>query len=298
MSPRSHLRARTTLAALALTGAVAIAVSACGATATATATSAGPATTSAADQGMPGMSGMAAGNGLSGERSGFTFTALTSALPAKTPASFRFRIQTAGGAPVTAFETDQTKSMHFYLVRSDLTGFQHVHPTMGGDGTWTAPLAATQPGSYRVYASFIVKDTTGAAVPLVLSRPLTVPGNAAKTPLPAAATTTDVDGYTLTLDTTQMTAGMDHPLTVTVSKNGTPATDLQPYLDTYAHLTALHEGDLAFAHLHPQGTVNGDHGGPTLSFAADLPSAGNWRLFLQFQTAGVVHTAAATITAG
>jgi hypothetical protein len=85
---------------------------------------------------------------------------------------------------------------------------------------------------------------------------------------------------------------MDHPLTVTVSKNGIPVTDLQPYLDTYAHLTALHEGDLAFAHLHPKGTVNGDHGGPTLSFAADLPSAGNWRLFLQFQTAGVVHTAA------
>ena len=26
-----------------------------------------------------------------------------------------------------------------------------------------------------------------------------------------------------------------------------------PYLDTYAHLTAFHEGDLAFAHLHPHG---------------------------------------------
>ena len=301
MSSRSHPRARTSLAALALTGAVAIAVSACGATATATATatstSTGSATASPADQGMPGMagmSGMAAGNGLSDESSGFTFTPLTSALPAKKPASFRFRIHTAGGTPVTAFETDQTKSMHFYLVRNDLTGFQHVHPTMGGDGTWTAPLAAAQPGSYRVYASFIVKDTTGAAVPLVLSWPLTVPGNVAPTPLPAAATT-HVDGYTLTLDAAQMMAGMDQPLTVTVSKNGTPVTDLQPYLDTYAHLTALHEGDLAFAHLHPQGAVNGDHGGPTLSFAADLPSAGNWRLFLQFQTAGTVHTAAVTL---
>lgn len=35
-----------------------------------------------------------------------------------------------------------------------------------------------------------------------------------------------------------------------------------------------------------------------LSFPADLPSAGNWRLSLRFQTAGVVHTAAVTITAG
>jgi hypothetical protein len=299
MSSPSHPRARTSLTALALTGAVAIAVSACGATATST--SAGPATASVADHGMPGMTGMpgmAAGNGLTSEASGFTFMTGTSALPANKPASLRFRIQTAGGIPVTAFETDQTKLMHFYLVRNDLTGFQHVHPTMGADGTWTAPLAAAQPGSYRAYASFTVKDTDGAPVPLVLSRPLTVPGKVAPTSLPAAATTTHVDGYTLTLDTAQVMPGMDHPLTVTVSKNGIPVTDLQPYLDTYAHLTALHEGDLAFAHLHPQGTVNGDHGGPTLSFAADLPSAGNWRLFLQFQTAGVVHTAAVTITAG
>ena len=231
MSSRSHPRARTTLAALALTGAVAIAVAACGtttSTATSTSTSTGPATASPADPGMAGTSGMAAGNGLSGEWSGFTFTPFTSALPAKTPAAFRFRIQTAGGAPVTAFETDQTKSMHFYLVRSDLTGFQHLHPIMGGDGTWTAPLAAAQPGSYRVYASFIVKDTTGAAVPLVLSRPLTVPGNAAKTPLPAAATTTHVDGYTLTLDTVQVMAGMDHPLTAPCPRTGHPSPTCSP----------------------------------------------------------------------
>jgi hypothetical protein len=247
---------------------------------------------------MSGMSGMATGNGLTGESSGFTFTPVTSALPATKAASFRFRIQAADGTPVTVFEPDQTKLMHFYLIRSDLTGFQHVHPTMAADGTWSAPLGAALPGSYRVYASFIVKDTTGTAMPLVLSRPLTVPGASTKpTPLPAPAAGTQVDGYALKLDTAQVMAGMDNPLTVTVSKNGTPVTDLQPYLDTYAHLTALHEGDLASAHLHPQGAVNGDRGGPTLSFAADLPTAGNWRLFLQFQTGGVVHTAAVTLTA-
>ena len=247
---------------------------------------------------MGGMSGMAAGNGLTAESSGFTFTPVTSVLPAAKFASFRFRIQAADGSPVTTFELDQTKLMHFYLVRSDLTGFQHVHPTMAADGTWAALLGSVQPGSYRAYASFVVKGTAGAAVPLVLSRSLTVPGGSAKpTPLPAPAAGTQVDGYTVKLDTAQVMAGMDQPLTVSVSKGGHPVTDLQPYLDTYAHLTAVHEGDLAFTHLHPQGLVNGDHGGPTLSFAADLPMAGNWRLFLQFQTAGTVHTAAVTLSA-
>jgi hypothetical protein len=44
-----------------------------------------------------------------------------------------------------------------------------------------------------------------------------------------------------------------------------PVTDLQPYPDTYAHVIASHAGRFPFAHLHPSGTVNGDHGGPRLT---------------------------------
>ncbi|MFF7415506.1 hypothetical protein [Streptomyces lydicus] len=91
---------------------------------------------------------------------------------------------------------------------------------------------------------------------------------------------------------------MAHPLTVTISKDGKPVTGLQPYLDPYAHLTAFHEGDLAFAHLHPETKVEGDQGGPTLPFHAELSKSGNWRLFLQFQTAGTLHTAALTLNVG
>jgi hypothetical protein len=90
-------------------------------------------------------------------------------------------------------------------------------------------------------------------------------------------------------------AGMAHPLTARITKDGKPVTDLQPYLETYAHLTAFHEGDAAFAHLHPTTEVKGDQGGPELSFHAALPTAGNWRLFVQFQTGGRLHTAALTL---
>ncbi|MET8626658.1 hypothetical protein ABZW30_23355 [Kitasatospora sp. NPDC004669] len=90
-------------------------------------------------------------------------------------------------------------------------------------------------------------------------------------------------------------AGMAHQLTVAFAKDGQPVTDLQPYLDTYAHISAFHEGDQAFAHLHPETTVNGDHGGPNLTFHAELAKPGNWRVYLQFQTAGQLHTAALTL---
>lgn len=246
-----------------------------------------------ASQSMAGMPAMT-GDGLTKTASGLTLALLSPRLPAATAASLRFQITGPAGKPVTAFEPDQTKLLHFYLVRSDLTGYQHVHPTMGADGTWTAPLAAAQPGTYRAYASFIAKDNAGKTTPLVLSDAVTVPGTAHTVTLPAPSKTTTVDGYTLTLAGEPM-AGMEHTMTVTVSKNGKPVTDLQPYLDTYAHLTAFHQGDLAFAHLHPEGTANGDHGGPTLSFHAMFAKSGVYRLFLQFQTGGTLHTAAFTL---
>ncbi|MET7740330.1 hypothetical protein [Streptomyces sp. NPDC005385] len=246
---------------------------------------------------MPGMDHMAAGNGLADNKDGYRLTGKDTTLAAGKPTGYRFTVTGPDKKPVTSFAVDQTKRMHFYAIRSDLTGFQHLHPTMAADGTWTADLAALAPGSWRMFASFTPDTGAGKDTALVLSRTATVPGTASKTPLPAAGKTAEVDGYTVTVKGEPM-AGMEHPMTVTVTKDGKPVTDLQPYLDTYAHLTAFHEGDTAFAHLHPTTKVDGDHGGPELSFNAELPTSGNWRLFLQFQTGGKLHTAALTLNVG
>jgi hypothetical protein len=262
-------------------------------------TSASP---SSAASGMAGMAmdgtdPMYSGTGLSATNEGFTFAPTATRLPAHQPQALHFTIKDAQGAAMTAFVPDQTKLMHFYLIRSDLTGFQHVHPTMAAGGTWTANLAALTPGNYRAYVAFNAKNSSGTTVAEVLSSALTVSGTATDTALPAASTTTSVDGYTLTVSGEAM-AAMSHNLTVTVTKNGKPVTDLQPYLQTYAHLTAIHAGDLAFAHLHPEGAAAmTDTGGPTLTFNTTLPSSGAWRFFIQFQTAGVLHTAAITLQA-
>ncbi|WP_405890574.1 FixH family protein [Streptomyces sp. NBC_01527] len=246
--------------------------------------------------GMPGMD-MASGNGLSDTRGGYRLTSKDATLPSGKRTAYQFTITGPDGKPVTDFALDQTKRMHFYAIRSDLTGFQHIHPTSAADGTWSADLASLAPGSWRMFASFTPDAGSGKGKDFVLSRTLTVPGNATRTPLPAPTTTTEVDGYTITVEGEPM-AGMAHPLTVSVAKDGKPVTDLQPYLDTYAHLTAFHEGDAAFAHLHPTTKVTGDHGGPDLNFHAELPTSGNWRLFLQFRTGGTLHTAALTLRVG
>jgi hypothetical protein len=246
---------------------------------------------------MPGMDHMAAGNGLSDNKDGYRLTSHDATLPSGKRAAYRFTVNGPDGKPVTGFAVDQTKRMHFYAIRADLTGFQHIHPVMAADGTWTADLTSLAPGSWRMFASFTPDTGTGKGKDFVLSRTVTVPGTTTKTPLPAGAGSAEADGYTVTVKGEPM-AGMAHPLTVTVSKDGEPVTDLQPYLDTYAHLTAFHEGDAAFAHLHPTTEVNGEHGGPDLAFHAELPTSGNWRLFLQFQTGGKLHTAALTLPVG
>ncbi|MEU5388841.1 hypothetical protein [Kitasatospora cineracea] len=238
--------------------------------------------------GMPGTGGAAA-DGLAAEQGGYRLDGALSG------GEYRFTVTGPDGKALTSYRPEQTKEMHFYAIRSDLSGFRHLHPVMSPDGTWTAPLTDLQPGDWRMYASFVPGAGSGAGTGLVLSRTAAVPGQAAPVPLPAAAASTTADGYTVTVAGAPK-AGAAGELTVTVSKDGQPVTDLQPYLETYAHLTAFHAGDQAFAHLHPEAkAAEGTGGGPTLAFHAELPKAGDWRLFLQFQTGGTLHTAALTL---
>lgn len=215
----------------------------------------------------------------------------------KAPAAageFAFRIDGPDGRPVTAFDTEHGKRMHLIVVRRDLSGFQHVHPRMAADGTWRISSPMSEPGTYRAFADF---KPTGAE-PLTLGVDATVTGEATAHPLPAPAGATTVDGYTVSLGG-RLAAGRTSELVLTISRGGRPVTDLQPYLAAYGHLVALREGDLAYLHVHPDGTP-GDGStkpGPAITFHAEVPSAGTYRLYLNFQHDGKVHTAEFTAVA-
>ena len=65
-----------------------------------------------------------------------------------------FRIADRRGQTVRDFDVEHTKRMHFIVVRRDMTGFQHLHPTQRADGTWSVPVTLPDAGSYRVFADF------------------------------------------------------------------------------------------------------------------------------------------------
>jgi len=245
---------------------------------------------------MPGMSGTGSQGpadpempgGLMSAQDGYTLQLGARSVPLGAQTQVAFRILGPDGQPVTSYQTSHDKELHLIVVRRDLTGFQHVHPSRAADGTWSVPVDLPVAGEYRVFADFTPAGHDG----ITLGADLAVAGSFAPQPLPAASRTAEVDGYTVTLDG-DLVAGQSSKLTLSVSTDGAPVTDLQPYLAAYGHLVALRDGDLAYLHVHPVGAP-GDGvtpAGPGITFYATIPSAGDYGLFLDFQHNGIVRTA-------
>jgi hypothetical protein len=231
--------------------------------------------------------------GLMSTDKGYTLELAETRVDAGNNVPLRFRITDSAGAAVTRYIDSHENRLHLIVVRRDMVGFQHVHPVLDGDGTWSVPVDLSRAGDYRVFADFV--PAGGEA--LTLGADLHVAGRYDPRPLPVAQTSTVVDGYTVTLSGTPE-ANESSMLTLTVSRNGKPVTDLQPYLGAYGHLVALRVSDLAYLHVHPMGEP-GDGAtasGPEIGFHTTVPSNGDYRLFLDFKHDDVVRTAEFTVS--
>jgi hypothetical protein len=235
-----------------------------------------------ADAGHGGDAKMApqAVRGLAVSDGGLTLKLARTAAQAGKPFNLAFRILDRRGQTVRDFDVEHTKRMHFIVVRRDMTGFQHLHPTENRDGTWSVPVTLQDAGSYRVFADFSVNGK-----PHTLADDVTVDGTVRSQELPAPVKSVNVDGLRVTLTEGASHAGEESQLGFTVTRNGQPVA-VENYLGAKGHLVALRQGDLAFLHVHPDEN--------SLKFMATFPTAGSYRLFLQFQTEGRVHTAAFT----
>jgi hypothetical protein len=218
--------------------------------------------------------------GLAVSEGGLTLRlARNSAQPGR-PFNLAFRVVDRAGRTVRDFAVEHTKRMHLIVVRRDMTGFQHLHPNQAADGTWSVPVTLRDAGSYRVFADFSVNGK-----PHTLADDIAVDGTLRSRELPAPARTAVVDGLRVTLTEGAAKAGSESALAFTVRRGGKPVA-VEDYLGAKGHLVALRQGDLAFLHVHPDED--------SLRFMATFPTAGRYRLFLQFKVDGRVHTAAFT----
>ncbi|QFG23044.1 hypothetical protein [Actinomadura sp. WMMB 499] len=241
----------------------------------------------------------AAGSGLPGglqvSEDGYTLAPRRTTVEAGERTDFSFTINGPDGRPVTGFEPLHGERLHLIIARRDLSGFQHLHPTFAG-GVWTVPLTLPEAGVYRFFTDF---KPAGAERQYTLGTDITAPGELAPVPLPEPERVARVDGYEVRL-AGRLVPGESSELTLSVRRDGEPVTDLQPYLEAYGHLVALRAGDLAYLHVHPDGAPGDGKTapGPEITFFAQAPSAGAYRLYLDFKHGGEVRTAEFTVHAG
>lgn len=224
--------------------------------------------------------------GLAVSDAGLTLVAESPLLPLGQPAELRFRIVGPDGRAVTDMEVEHERRMHLIVVRRDLTGYQHLHPTLDASGVWSARLRLPAAGVYRAYADF-----RAAGRSMTLATDLFVAGPFTPVALPSPSPVDTADGYRAELSAPGAAAGATAELSYALSRDGRMIEDVESYLGADGHLVALREGDLAFLHVHPE--ESGARG--IIRFGASLPSAGRYRLFLQFKHEGRVHTVAHTL---
>jgi hypothetical protein len=231
------------------------------------------------------------GDGTSTDVEGYRMTDVR--LPgAEGTGDVSFRILAPSGDPLMTYTEEQTKLLHLYVVRDDLSQFRHLHPILADDGTWTARVDLGAPGRWRVVAEFIPE---GSTTPLVVGTTLRVAG--AWTPVAVPRGDEAETGEDGVLEARLLAAGETGPngrlrLRLT-DADGEPVA-LGSYLGASAHLTGFAADSRGFVHVHPYGApeVTGD--GTVLTFHTVFTQPGDYRLFLQVRVDGLLHQVAVT----
>ncbi|GAA0363523.1 hypothetical protein GCM10009541_02220 [Micromonospora gifhornensis] len=220
---------------------------------------------------------------------GYTMQPVQRSQPPGVRVDYQFRIVDGNRQPATDFAVVHDEPLHLIVVGRDLSGYQHLHPSMSPDGVWTVPLELPRAGDYRLYADFSVTTADGRQLPLVLGVDHHVPGVYTPAQLPAPEPKATAGPYTVSMEGTP-TIGLSAPIVLRVAGASGPV-QLEPYLGAYGHLVVVREGDLGYVHVHPEPELADG----AVTFWLTVPSVGRYRAFFDFQVDGKVHTADYTL---
>ncbi|MFC7505190.1 hypothetical protein [Nocardioides sp. GCM10030258] len=233
------------------------------------------------------------GDGTTATAGGYRMTAVTVPAVGK-PGDVTFRILDKTGAAVTKYVPEQTKLLHLYVVRSDLSGFRHLHPELGEDSTWRARADLGAAGPWRVVAEFTPE---GAGQPLVLGTTVEVPGDWEPVAVPRgdAATTSD-DGVVRVRLLGAGTVSENGRLRLAITNLDDQPLTLGSFLGAAAHLTGFALDSKGFVHVHPYGAPEVTDDGTVLTFHTTFTQPGDYRMFVQVRVDGLLHQVPVTAT--
>ena len=184
--------------------------------------------------------------------------------------------------PVANFNLVHEKLFHAFVVSQDLQFFEHGHPSLIAEGVFQYPIVFPKPGMYRVLGDFYPDGGT----PQLSSETVFVPGE----PPPAVSLARDYSTKDTANLTVSLTSVPERPVATSrtqlrfVVEGEHP---LEKYLGVWGHMLVASSDLIDMMHEHP---FLAD-GGTRVEFEAVFPRPGIYRVWVQFQSGGVVNTA-------
>jgi len=184
-------------------------------------------------------------------------------------------------------ETHEQK-LHLVTVSEDLSWFGHIHPQLQPDGRYTVAQTFPAGGNYLLFADY--KPQGGS--PQTDKLNIRVNGNRPGSSKLETKRVDETGGYTVTVEHADSLATGPVRIPVVIRKDGKvlERSDLQDYLGAVAHIILISVDEKEFLHVHPEST-----GEYAIYAHAELPRRGMYRMWVQFRTNGVIHTADFTL---
>ncbi|MBL0152975.1 MAG: hypothetical protein IPP93_05630 [Chitinophagaceae bacterium] len=190
---------------------------------------------------------------------------------------------------VVRLELMHEKPIHLIAVSEDLSWFHHIHPEQRADDAYAVVETFPNAGKYFLYADYKPAGKPG----LVNKIEINVKGvQTAAPPAEESKWVSVTDGYVAILMNAKDLKTGDTHLGFSISKDGKPLSSavLENYLGAIAHVVMISKADKSYIHIHP---------GTNDKFLIDGETAvskpGVYRIWVQFQIKGQVHTADFTV---
>lgn len=236
------------------------------------------------------------------------FTTVPAVPKAGEQLTLNFKVVHPGtGETMKKFELVHDMPYHLFVIGQDMEYFQHIHPQLTDDGTWTIQLVLPKPGYYAVLSDFLPSGGSSQflTLPLVTAGYTgdLMAGSAHLVPDVVQTKTVDDLKATVSYDPISLEAGSYGHVTFYLTKadNDQPVTEIQTYLGAFGHMLIMSEDMIDYVHSHPVDNPSPElgnpeelRGGPTVMFEGLMPKPGRYRAWAQFRYHDKVYTFANT----
>jgi len=212
--------------------------------------------------------------------------AVNGPLRAGVPATLDLQVVDPDGFEVRNLQVVHEKLLHRMIVSQDLSWFAHEHPVPGPNGRFRLRYTFPAGGTYVLFHDFTPDSVGMQVVPVELAvqgperppEPLVVDDDRPRR----------VDGCDVTLAHTRLAAGIPCSMVFTLTRNGRPVTDLEPYLGVAGHLVMISQDRAVYLHSHPLAPE--PVRGPGVEFTMTFARTGLYKAWGQFRRHGRVLT--------